>query len=106
MSVVLLMSSKADSSVVICLPIADQTGYREFCVPVAARLGLIWLPLFEGGFPVGPENVQDVAREFEQLRDELISDGSTSKQFTDRLGGIVEALRNHANRNDLEVWIG
>lgn len=50
------------------LPVATEEIFAAYWLPAAARLGLVWMPLFQSGTTVAIENFPSVRAEFEQMR--------------------------------------
>ncbi|MET4023191.1 hypothetical protein [Bradyrhizobium sp. S3.2.12] len=51
------------------LPVATEEIFAAYWLPAAARLGLVWMPLFQSGTTVAIEDFASVRAEFEQMRD-------------------------------------
>ena len=51
------------------LPVATEEIFAAYWLPAAARLGLVWMPLFQSGTTVAIEDFPSVRAEFEQMRD-------------------------------------
>jgi hypothetical protein len=51
------------------LPVATEAIFSAHWMPIAARLGLLWMPLFQSGAAVAIEDLPAVRGEFDQLRD-------------------------------------
>ena len=51
------------------LPVATEEVFATYWLPVAARLGLVWMPLFQSGMTVAIDELPSVCAEFEQMRD-------------------------------------
>ena len=51
------------------LPVATEEIFATYWLPAAARLGLVWMPLFQSGTTVAIEDLPSVCTEFEQMRD-------------------------------------
>ncbi len=51
------------------LPVATEDLFSAYWLPAAARLGLVWMPLFHSGTTVAIEDFPEVRAEFEQMRD-------------------------------------
>lgn len=52
-------------------PVTTEDIFAAYWLPAAARLGLVWMPLFQGGTTVAIEAFPSVRAEFEQMRDEF-----------------------------------
>ena len=51
------------------LPVATEGIFAVYWLPAAARLGLVWMPLFQSGTTVAIDDFPSVCAEFEQMRD-------------------------------------
>ena len=51
------------------LPVATEDIFAAYWLPGAARLGLVWMPLFQSGTTIAIEDFPSVRAEFEQMRD-------------------------------------
>lgn len=51
------------------LPVATEEIFAAYWLPAAARLGLVWMPLFQSGTTVAIGDFPSVCAEFERMRD-------------------------------------
>jgi hypothetical protein len=80
------------------IPIATERIFDEYWQPACKALGLKWIPLFQSGLPLPPEDIPDVLEELSRLETHL-SSGSrpdipadVREQILSRIGMLVREL--------------
>ena len=105
MSVAILIEFKDPNQQELYIPLATEGAYSSEWLPLAKRLGLQWLPLFQTGSRVEVEELPVVTEEFRRLRGALA--GSTGKSSTvERLDFILERLHQVDARDIAGIFIG
>lgn len=108
MSVALLVTPRRGNSEASRLvPVATQDMFTTIWKPAAERLGLRWIPLFEGGTTVERDDLPDVLRELGVLRNWCVSSDSARELILGRIERLIAELQQILSTNDdVEVFIG
>lgn len=69
MSIAVVITTGNPGTGATYLPVATGEIFSVHWLPAAARLGLVWIPLFQSGTSVPIEDFPAVRVEFEQMRD-------------------------------------
>lgn len=78
------------------VPVASEQVFSHYWMPLSAGIGCLWIPLFRSGFPIGSEDLSDVALELQHFIDEaqrrLAEDAAWGGVATRALG-LLESLQ-------------
>jgi hypothetical protein len=109
MSVVLLVSPKAGAVLVDdssrTIPIATQETFRSYWKQGGQALGLRWVPMFETGTPVQPDDIPDVVLELRKLAD-WARRSNVPNPVVSRMDELIAALLKVQGSQDVDVFIG
>ncbi len=92
-------------------PVAAQDTYRAVWLPLAERVGLDWITLFEPGLPLPPEDFPEVLGQLATLRQALSEGGGATPpdiaaeiiSRIDRVSAVLERVQKHP---EFDVFIG
>jgi hypothetical protein len=88
------------------LPLATEVVFSAHWLPAAAALGCSWLPLFQTGTPVDPDELPAVRAELERVRDHFARAPEASEQLRERSRWLVEELARLDPAEIREIFIG
>ncbi len=105
MSVAILIEFKASGRKDLYLPVATEGAYGTEWVAPSRRLGLHWLPHFQAGAAVAPEELPAVIEEIQRLRAELQEDPQKAATV-ERIDFLLESLGEVRIEEIAQVFIG
>jgi hypothetical protein len=105
MSVVaLLKGNGVDSS----MAVATEIAFEQVWLPPSEELGLSWIPLFQSGLDIRPEDWDDIAHELRRLKSWALTKGDdeTREYLVERIDRLLNEIPTFLDAPDGEVWIG
>ena len=89
------------------VPIATHDVFQRYWLPAVQALGLKFVPLFETGFPVSPDDLPDVLAELDTLSKWLEPHAhDEAKPILLRLQTLISELKALKDNNDTTLYIG
>lgn len=91
------------------LPVATEDIFSAYWLPAAARLGLVWMPLFQSGTTVAIEDFPSVRAEFAQMHDYFArapEDAAMIEHLRERSRWLSDELARLDLANIRDLFIG
>ena len=101
MSVNVLIEGDPD----IFVSISGQATFENKWVPIAEKIGLVFVPEFASGIPVTPATCGTVIAELKQLEVEFNRDKAT-QVFRHDLRILIAILEEHVLRGGRDAYVG
>jgi hypothetical protein len=105
MSVAIHIKFKAPGKSPLSIPVASQGTYHTVWLPMAEKLGLVWVPQFENGPVVDVKELAAVVHEFRTLR-EAMANNPRHSFIVERIDLILEELGDVSPDEVSEIFVG
>jgi hypothetical protein len=106
MSVSMLIEHENEDSRLI--PIATEQTFKDYWLPISAKLNLIWIPLFQTGLSLGKDDREDVLAELSRFETYLIQEAPNylRKEIIEHISARVSNLKMEMShlRDDATVY--
>lgn len=90
------------------MAVATESAFEEIWLPRAKSLGLIWVPLFQSGLDIRPEDWDDITSELQRLRSSALVDPDVGIRdyLVERIDRLLTEIPKYLFAPDGDVWIG
>ncbi len=75
------------------IPIATERVFVDYWRPLAHKLGLVWVPLFQSGLTVTEDDIAPIVQELTTLKQALaVDDHGVPQDISDQMGSRLHTL--------------